>query len=96
MPILNYLSLAVRDYQESRNWYAINLGLKVEFEVPGDRLAALQDDTGLTIFLQEEEQVAPIPSTVLYFQVESAEAMYRQLAARGVDVVHPPQMQPWG
>ena len=31
MPILNYLSLAVRDYQESRNWYAINLGLKVEF-----------------------------------------------------------------
>ena len=55
MPILNYLSLAVRDYQESRNWYAINLGLKVEFEVPGDRLAALQDDTGLTIFLQEEE-----------------------------------------
>jgi catechol 2,3-dioxygenase-like lactoylglutathione lyase family enzyme len=43
---LNHLMLTVRNLGESRDWYVSKLGLKVEFEVPEKRFAALEDDSG--------------------------------------------------
>src|SRR5438128_11449818 len=48
---LNHLALFVGSYRRSRDWYAKNLGLKVEFEIPERNTVALQDDGGLTLFL---------------------------------------------
>jgi catechol 2,3-dioxygenase-like lactoylglutathione lyase family enzyme len=51
MPRLDHLSLPVRDWRGSRDWYKSHLGFEVEFEIPDRKTAAMRDDTDLTIFL---------------------------------------------
>jgi catechol 2,3-dioxygenase-like lactoylglutathione lyase family enzyme len=53
MPRLDHLSLPVRDWRESRDWYKSHLGFEVEFEIPDRKTAAMRDDADLTIFLYE-------------------------------------------
>jgi len=50
---LDHLTIRVRDLPAARHWYVTNLGLGVEFEVPGRATVALQDDAGLTLFLDQ-------------------------------------------
>src|SRR5262245_59384187 len=57
---LNHLALVVGNYSRSRDWYTSNLGLKVEFEIPERNTVALQDDSGLTLFLSEPEEGAAV------------------------------------
>jgi len=92
---LDHLSIPVRDYGRSRDWYANHLGLKVEFDIAARKTAALQDDADLTLFLFEHpEGVAP--SCTLTFQVNDVELQYKELAARGVVFEKPPQKLMWG
>jgi predicted enzyme related to lactoylglutathione lyase len=92
---LDHLSIEVSDYKVVRDWYVATLGLKVEFEVPGRRATALQDDSGFTIFVEQSDM--PIHSTcALYFQVEDVEATHRRLSGAGVPFVHPPRSVFWG
>ena len=93
---LDHLEIAVSDYHASRDWYLRNLGLKLEFEVPDRRVAAVQDEFDFTLFLMEEPDKPPIPSCVLTFQVGDVEAKYRELSAAGVPFVQPPQRLFWG
>jgi hypothetical protein len=58
---LDHLTLAVRDWQKSRDWYVGNLGFRLEFELPkggraGFGVAAIADDAGLTVFLEQFEE----------------------------------------
>ncbi len=58
MAKLDHIRIAVRDWRTSRDWYQKHFGLKIEFEVPdgGDAklgVAAMQDDSGLTLFLDQ-------------------------------------------
>jgi len=39
---LDHLTIRVRDLPAARHWYVTNLGLGVEFEVPGRATVALQ------------------------------------------------------
>ena len=92
---LDHPTIPVRDHLTSRDWYVRNLDMKVEFEVPNRRTTALQDDSGLTLVLEETELVGSA-GCILYFQVDDIEAKHRQLSDAGIPFVHPPQTEYWG
>jgi len=96
MAKLDHLAIVVGNYRASRDWYVQHLGLKVEFEIPERKTAALQDDSGLTLFVSESEERPAARSCTLYFQVASVTATHRELTARGVRFVHEPRKEYWG
>lgn len=89
MPRLDHLSLPVRDWRKSRDWYKDHLGFEVEFEIPDRKTAAMRDDADLTIFVYEGG-VADCPGISLTIQVDDVEAKHVALAADGIPFVHPP------
>ena len=93
---LNHVTIRVRDWQTSRDWYAATLGLTVEFEVPERRTAALKDDADVTLFASEGDGDGFGPSCALFFEVDDVEATHRRLAERGVPFVATPQRLFWG
>jgi catechol 2,3-dioxygenase-like lactoylglutathione lyase family enzyme len=93
---LDHLTIRVRDLEVAQRWYIDLLGMALEFEVPGRRTVALQDDAGLTLFLDETaDEVAP-DAVVLTFQVDDVEATFRRLSERGVAFESPPGKRFWG
>ena len=95
MPRLDHLSLPVRDWRKSRDWYKDHLGFEVEFEIPDRKTAAMRDDADLTIFLYEGE-VVDCPGISFTVQVNDVEARYNMLVAAGLSFVHPPMKVFWG
>ena len=95
MPRLDHLSLPVRDWRKSRDWYKDRLGFEVEFEIPDRKTAAMRDDADLTIFLYEG-QVVDCPGISFTVQVNDVEARHNMLAADGLSFVHPPMKVFWG
>jgi len=95
MPRLDHLSLPVRDWQKSRDWYRDHLSFEVEFEIPDRRTAALRDDADLTIFLYQAA-VTECPGISFTIQVEDVEAKHEALAASGIPFIHPPMRVFWG
>jgi catechol 2,3-dioxygenase-like lactoylglutathione lyase family enzyme len=93
---LDHLSLPVRDWCVSRDWYRDVLGLRVEFEIAERQTVAMQDEFDFTVFLSSAEPTSVRPGCVLTFQVDDVEATHAALAARGVAFVHPPQRVLWG
>ena len=93
---LDHLTIAVSDCDKSREWYMKTLGLKLEFEIPERRTAAVQDEFDFTLFLAETPGGPGRPSCVLSFQVGDVEAQYKTLSAAGVQFDHPPQKTFWG
>ncbi len=93
---LDHLAIRVRDLEAARRWFVDNLGMALEFEVPGRRTVALQDDAGLTLFLDEAAGHLGADGVVLTFQVDDVEASYRTLSARGVPFESPPARRFWG
>ena len=69
---LDHLSLPVRDWQKSRDWYRDLLGFEVEFEIPDRQTAAMRDDADLTIFLYQAT-VADCPGISFTIQVDDVE-----------------------
>ena len=96
MTKLDHLTIRVRDLDAARAWYIGHLGLKLEFEVPGRRTVALQDDAGLTLFLDETAGDVATDGVVLTFQVDDLEETHRRLVAGGVSFVAPPGKRFWG
>jgi catechol 2,3-dioxygenase-like lactoylglutathione lyase family enzyme len=95
MPRLDHLSLPVRDWRKSRDWYKDRLGFEVEFEIPDRKTAAMRDDADLTVFLYEGE-VADCPGISFTVQVDDVEATHEMLVAAGLSFVHPPMKVFWG
>jgi len=95
MPRLDHLSLPVRDWQKSRDWYRDHLSFEVEFEIPDRRTAALGDDADLTIFLYQAA-VTECPGISFTIQVEDVEAKHEALFASGIPFIHPPMRVFWG
>jgi catechol 2,3-dioxygenase-like lactoylglutathione lyase family enzyme len=98
---LDHITLSVQDWRASRDWYVNNLGLKLEFEAPdGGRaelgVAALQEDSGVTLFLEQAAGHSPNCGCVHTFQVNDVEAKYRTLSASGVIFLRSPQRMYWG
>jgi catechol 2,3-dioxygenase-like lactoylglutathione lyase family enzyme len=95
MPRLDHLSLPVRNWRKSRDWYKDRLGFEVEFEIPDRKTAAMRDDADLTMFLFEG-QVVDCPGISFTIQVDDVEAKYDALVAGGISFVHPPMKVFWG
>lgn len=95
MPRLDHLSLPVRDWRKSRDWYKDRLGFEVEFEIPDRKTAAMRDDADLTVFLYEG-QVVDCPGISFTIQVDDVEAKHDALVAGGILFVHPPMKVFWG
>ena len=98
---LDHVRIAVKDWRASRDWYRKNFGFKVEFEVAdgGDAklgVAAMQDDSGLTLFLDQAPENLQACSCVLYFQVDEVDDRYRALSDAGVRFLRAPQEMYWG
>jgi predicted enzyme related to lactoylglutathione lyase len=98
---LDHAAIAVKDWRAARDWYIRNLGMKLEFEVPNggsakQGVAALQDDAGLTLFVDQVTQPPQPCRCVHNFQVDDVEAKYRQLSAAGVKFLKSPQKLFWG
>ncbi len=95
MPRLDHMSLPVRDWQTSRDWYQDRLGFEVEIEIPDRKTAAMRDDADLTIFLYEGE--APVcPGLSFTIQVDDVEATHRELVSAGIVFDHSPMKVFWG
>lgn len=88
--------MAVNDYRLSRDWYIVNLGMKLEFEVRKRNVAAVQDDSGLTLVLQKASGKAKADCCILAFEVGNVEAKHREFSAKGVPFVHGPMKKVWG
>ena len=95
MPRLDHLSLPVRDWRKSRDWYKDHLGFDVEFEIPDRKTAAMRDDADLTIFLYEGE-VVNCPGISFTVQVNDVEERHSMLVGAGLSFVHPPMKVFWG
>ena len=95
MPRLDHLSLPVRDWRKSRDWYKDHLGFEVEFEIPDRKTAAMRDDADLTIFLYEGE-VMNCPGISFTVQVNDVEERHSMLVGAGLSFVHPPMKVFWG
>ena len=95
MPRLDHLSLPVRDWRKSRDWYKDHLGFEVEFEIFERKTAAMRDDADLTVFLYEGDVVV-CPGISFTVQVDDVEAKHAALVAAGVPFVHLPMKVFWG
>jgi predicted enzyme related to lactoylglutathione lyase len=96
MAKLDHLSIQVQDAAVSRDWYMEHFGFTLEFEIPERGIVALQDEAGLTLFLEAVADGRKVPSCTLFLQVDDVEAVYRALSAKGVNFDKPPQKLFWG
>ncbi|HEY3798942.1 MAG TPA: VOC family protein [Caulobacteraceae bacterium] len=96
MPRLDHITLPVRDWRESRDWWCEQLGFEVEFEAPDGGVAAVHDEADLTVIFEQGEEAPPWTGFALAIQVADVEAKHAELAARGVAFEHPPQKVFWG
>jgi catechol 2,3-dioxygenase-like lactoylglutathione lyase family enzyme len=96
VPRLDHISLPVRDWRASRDWWRDHLGFEVEFELPDAGVAAMRDDADLTVFLGQADAVAVPPGLALTIQVDDVDARAAALAAKGIAFEHPPQKVFWG
>jgi len=98
---LDHITLPVSDWRASRDWWVAAFGFAVEFEEPqggirGLGVCALQDDAGLTVFLDATDQPVQSGQAVYALQVDDVDALHARLAAKGVAFISPPARKFWG
>lgn len=98
---LDHLSLPVLDWRKSRDWYVAHLGFRVEFEIPegganGLGVAALQDDAGFTVFLDQARPPIQSGQATYALQVDDVDALHARLAHAGLRFASAPAKQFWG
>lgn len=98
---LDHLTLPVSDWRASRDWYVNGFGFAVEFEVAaggasGLGVAALQDDSGLTVFLDQTPPPIQSGQAAYALQVADVAQAFARLAGLGARVIAAPGRQFWG
>jgi catechol 2,3-dioxygenase-like lactoylglutathione lyase family enzyme len=96
VPRLDHISLPVKDWRLSRDWWRDNLGFEVEFEIERPGVAAMRDEADLTVFLGQADDVTIPAGLALTIQVSDVELRYAALKAAGVAFEHGPQKVFWG
>jgi catechol 2,3-dioxygenase-like lactoylglutathione lyase family enzyme len=93
---LDHLTIPVKDWKASRDWYTQVLGLKVEFEVADRNTVAVQDENDFTIFLEQARAPFGAGGLALTFQVAEVHASFEEILRRGGKFVHAPAKVFWG
>jgi catechol 2,3-dioxygenase-like lactoylglutathione lyase family enzyme len=98
---LDHLTLAVRDWKLSRDWYVGRLGFRLEFEVPqggaaGLGVAAIQDDADLTVFLEQFDPPILSGQSSYTIQIDNVDGLFERLSAQGLTFVAAPAKRFWG
>lgn len=98
---LDHASIPVADWRRSRDWYICNFGFQLEFEVDkggrdGLGVAALQDDAGFTLFLEQLSGSIQSGQALYTLQVDDVDGLHERLVAAGVAFAAPPSKQFWG
>lgn len=98
---LDHLMLPVSDWRGSRDWYVRHFGFSIEFEEEGGGLsglgvAALQDDAGLSVFLEQKAEPILSGQSAYTLQVDDIEQTCERLRDAGATIVTPPSKQFWG
>jgi catechol 2,3-dioxygenase-like lactoylglutathione lyase family enzyme len=95
---LDHLSLPVRDWQASRDWYRDNLGLEPAFD-EGRKSATLTDKAGRAVVLKQAakpDNVMPPKDMGFPIQVDDLDAVHRAMTRAGIVFVHAPAKTLWG
>jgi predicted enzyme related to lactoylglutathione lyase len=90
--------IAVSDWRASRDWYVANFGFAIEFEEAagghsGLGVAALVDDDGLSIFLEQRAEHILSGQSAYTLQVDDVEATCDRLKSAGVRLISPASKQ---
>lgn len=98
---LDHLMIPVSDWQTSRDWYVEHFGFSIEFEeaaggLSGLGVAALQDDAGLSVFLEQRTEQILSGQSAYTLQVDDVEETCDRLRGAGATLVSPPSKQFWG
>jgi len=99
---LKFVSIPTRDQARALRFYTEQLGFQVSTDQPFDgtqrwiELRVANSATRVVLFTPpgHEERIGTFFNGS--FACDDVKATYRQLSARGVEFVSPPEKQPWG
>lgn len=86
------------NWPRTRAFYEDGLGFRVQWEhrfEPGFPVFAEVARDSLSLFLTEHAGDCQVGGAA-YIVVDDVDALYREIAARGVRVLEPPEDAPWG
>lgn len=90
-----YVTLWVRNFEETLAFYRDALGLPVD-HVDGDFVQFATEGTGLYLHGMRDAPPLRDRTVEIHFSVPDVDAAYEALRARGVVFEQPPSNMPWG
>jgi catechol 2,3-dioxygenase-like lactoylglutathione lyase family enzyme len=94
MAKVSHMVLPVSDVHQSRDWYVDKLGFKVQRQ--HEEVVGIEDQSGLTIFLQKTAGILAGEKITLTIQVDNVDSKHQELASLGVKFASPPKRLFWG
>ena len=86
------ISISVTDVDRAVEFYRDILGINFLFQVPGDNPMAFFDCSGIRLYINQPENPEHAGTSVIYFQVDSAQDAAKELTARGVTIESEPHI----
>ncbi len=86
------ISISVTDVDKAVEFYRDILGIDFLFQVPGDNPMAFFDCSGIRLYINQPENPEHASTSVIYFQVDSAQEAAKDLATRGVTIESEPHI----
>lgn len=83
---VSYLQVPVKNLEESTEWYVGNLGLKVQWKRPDNKMTILALPSGPEIFLCETELHQGMMSVVIGFEAADIRKLLSDLQSKGVQI----------
>ena len=86
------ISISVTDVDRAVEFYRDILGINFLFQVPGDNPMAFFDCSGIRLYINQPENPEHAGTSVIYFQVDSAQDSAKELTSRGVTIESEPHI----
>jgi catechol 2,3-dioxygenase-like lactoylglutathione lyase family enzyme len=83
---VSYLQVPVKNLEESTEWYMNNLGFKVHWKRPDNKMTILALPSGPSVFLCETELHQGRMSVVIGFEAADIRKLLSDLQSKGVQI----------
>jgi catechol 2,3-dioxygenase-like lactoylglutathione lyase family enzyme len=99
---IKFVGVPVSDQQRALDFYTKTLGFRVITDQPFDdkqrwiELGIGRSGSGITLFTPEGQEHRIGTFTNISFIADDVEATYRELVAKGVNFIQPPEKADWG